>query len=367
MGLYTVLDDPAVDAMVQEHLETIAAGFRKAVPSLQAVLITGGFGRGEGSVVVEEKPRPLNDYDMAVIVPGNARYRRHRLEQAAQEIGDTIGVTVDVGTFDAPRLRKLPPTILIYEIRDGHHVVSGDGADLRWPEFTAADLPLEEGTDLLFNRGMSLLRSRLARLEEWPETYPLGTRRQCAIHIQKAILAWGDAAILAAGRYDGSYRRRAEIIGDLDDAALPPIAGLRERYRSAVERKLEPRPGDPDGADAVKLDATIDDHEIAFRWFEERRLGHPIETWTRYRQLVTPRTVLPRDLGELLRNPLRNFRAFRWAAKLDALHRPPRDTLIAVFPSVLFGSGADPRIALGSLGLADDSVVAAREFLALWH
>jgi hypothetical protein len=66
MGIYTVLEDKRVDNKVDIDLKHIV----ERVTSVQAVLaiiLGGGFGRGEGSVLVDEKGiRPVNDYDLLI-------------------------------------------------------------------------------------------------------------------------------------------------------------------------------------------------------------------------------------------------------------------------------------------------------------
>ena len=83
MGSYTVRDEPTIDTAVRSQLDRVVERFVAAGgPKVRAILITGGFGRGEGSVVVDPEtgPRPLNDYDMVVIQRGR---RSPAIEAAA--------------------------------------------------------------------------------------------------------------------------------------------------------------------------------------------------------------------------------------------------------------------------------------------
>ena len=82
MGKYSVLTDPAADAVVQAELDIVVAEIvRYFGEHLSAVLLAGGFGRGEGTIVqTTEGYRPINDYDMIVVVPDRKNLPAQLLE-----------------------------------------------------------------------------------------------------------------------------------------------------------------------------------------------------------------------------------------------------------------------------------------------
>ena len=67
-------------------MDIIIETIKKNIPptNLRSIILSGGFGRGEGSVIVEgEKVTPLKDYDILVIlkketINGNDRIYKQR-------------------------------------------------------------------------------------------------------------------------------------------------------------------------------------------------------------------------------------------------------------------------------------------------
>ena len=54
-GRFTVNPDPAIDDFVTEQLQEVTAAVKDTMgDQLTAILLAGGFGRGEGSVAVDE-------------------------------------------------------------------------------------------------------------------------------------------------------------------------------------------------------------------------------------------------------------------------------------------------------------------------
>ena len=56
------------DELVQKYLDVILKEIKENCPGLKAIILAGGYGRGEGAVeFVKGKPRLLNDLDMYLI------------------------------------------------------------------------------------------------------------------------------------------------------------------------------------------------------------------------------------------------------------------------------------------------------------
>jgi hypothetical protein len=128
-------------------------------------------------------------------------------------------------------LRKCAPSLLDYEMKHGHQVVWGDRQVLdALPEFA---VPLSEGARLLLNRGKLLLD--IQRRLENPAPLSEEERIRFIKFIHKVLLAFGDAALLAAGAYDLSYavkKLRHPAIGQCPDRDF-----VVEGYCKAIELK----------------------------------------------------------------------------------------------------------------------------------
>lgn len=68
MGKYTVYKDEKVDVKVEADLNHIVTKVISSWNSIQSIILVGGFGRGEGSVLVQNGViKPLNDYDLVIV------------------------------------------------------------------------------------------------------------------------------------------------------------------------------------------------------------------------------------------------------------------------------------------------------------
>jgi UTP:GlnB (protein PII) uridylyltransferase len=69
MGEFTVYDDQWVDEQIQAQLDVIVQNITAAVRDREiSIVLSGGFGRGEGSVIISENQvTPLKDYDIWVL------------------------------------------------------------------------------------------------------------------------------------------------------------------------------------------------------------------------------------------------------------------------------------------------------------
>ncbi len=67
---YTVHNDPHINAFIQGQLDTIVREIHDLLgPHLDAVLLCGGFGRGEGGVDLSSgNIRVVNDYDLTILL-----------------------------------------------------------------------------------------------------------------------------------------------------------------------------------------------------------------------------------------------------------------------------------------------------------
>ena len=215
---YTVDEGPGVREMVEDHIHRIVGALESAVPDLNAVILTGSFGRGEGGIEWKDgRPRPVNDYDLLVVALAADRLQLGVLGNAlAREIGIDY---VDIGVVRADELPKLGPTMFTFDLRYGSRVVHGDPALLEAvPRYASAAIPLNEGLTLLFNRVAGLLLglpgSVVASLR------PLGHDRTFLLNqIVKAMLAIGDWYLLFWKAYTVSYRVRRTRFETLGRAA----------------------------------------------------------------------------------------------------------------------------------------------------
>lgn len=71
VGKYSVKGSPAFDALIDRHMQRIADEVWTSSYSKhwKALVLLGGYGRGEGTPQIEKDgaERPFNDYDLIVV------------------------------------------------------------------------------------------------------------------------------------------------------------------------------------------------------------------------------------------------------------------------------------------------------------
>lgn len=215
---FTERDDAAARAVVADHLERIVARVAAADPRLRALLLTGGFSRGEGTV---HNGKPVNDYDLVAVRSrpgGGARYRALH-----ETLSREVGIEVDLLPVWVSRLPRVGAKLFWLDLQLGGRVIAGDDTTLaRLPARSARDLPRSEVARLLGNRAVGLLLALPASGEAAKPTLR-------DLQATKAILAALDGTLLARGEYAPKLRGRLALVADHPDAKL---------FAQAVEWKL---------------------------------------------------------------------------------------------------------------------------------
>jgi|SRR5579862_180300 len=191
--------------------QTALKCFQTHGASLRAVILTGSLARDEATVVEEKnKWRLLGDAEFLLIfhdgasVPHESALTllRHDIEASISELGITGEICLSAAHLKY--LRNLRPNIFDYELRNCGQVVGGDPAILAHiPNFTSAEIPLEDGWRLLSNRMVEQFDA-LDGLEQKPKK--LSTR--LLYRTIKLYLDMATSFLLFAGEYAPSYSLR---------------------------------------------------------------------------------------------------------------------------------------------------------------
>ena len=166
---YTV-DGKTIDAVIDRHLEIINRGVLSVIGAseLEAVILCGGYGRGEGGVFVgaDGTESLYNDYDMFVIIKpvsgGRRALYQSRLKTLGHQLGGDFGIDVDFGPLKTlAQMKKAPFTLFNYELKYGHKVTFGNPDVLSvMPSWNGDDIAVMEAVKLLLNRGVGLFLSQ---------------------------------------------------------------------------------------------------------------------------------------------------------------------------------------------------------------
>lgn len=373
---YTLDGGPEVEARIGTLLAEAAGEVERAVPSgmLRALVLLGGYGRGEGGVEVRDGlEHPHNNLDLLAITRGPApRSLKARLDEALAPVAERHGIGLDVGVIADRTLARAPCLVMWYDLRHGHRTLLGD-ADFvpTLDRFRVDRIVPGDVRDLLVNRGTLLVinDALIAR-----GTLDPGGRRAVVRHAMKAVIGYGDAWLFFRGAYHWSYAERRRRMAARTDA---PDA-LRTLYDRAMAFRFRPEyalfegldlPGWCSGIKGALAPVHLD--------VEARRLGRPGLTWADH-----PQASLLAALGADLADPRALARKARallsggapggapWTARLAWRLAPPRERLAVLFPPVAYGLGEAPardlaRSVLGADPLRDPDP-ARLAFLARW-
>jgi hypothetical protein len=207
---FTIHRDNRINARVERDLALIRDALLERFHNITALILVGGFGRGEGSVLVDAAGNisPINDYDVLVVHRGPID--RQALAQQRQALAQRVGIWLfDLLPLEETRIPKLPLTQLHYDSVAGRYLFYGDPQimDL-WPRWQASELPWAEGKKILFNRFVSILEAYrddfLHRPLEATEAFKLANQTS------KGILACCDALLILESHYEHLYQKRVQ-------------------------------------------------------------------------------------------------------------------------------------------------------------
>ena len=235
---YTCREEPEAEALVDAQLQQVVRAVEQRVGKVQAVVLTGSFGRGEGGVYRngDNGFHPVNDYDLLVIDPRDLSVPLKGLGDAlARDLGiDFVDLAYSDGRWEA-----LPLTIFNYDVKYGSRVIAGDSSVLgRIPAYASADMPAYETVKLLLNRTAGLLSGLRGDSLDGQKPSEDG-ERYLTNQIVKTLMAIGDGYLLRWRGYDSSYRTRRQRFAWLARGA-GLNAALVEKVCRAYEFKCQP-------------------------------------------------------------------------------------------------------------------------------
>ena len=242
-GTYTLVPSPRIEELLKQALAGIAADIGALkLPGLRAVILGGGYGRGEGGVLHTERGDALyNDLDLFVFSSGAGRSLRDRIDRALRELAgpwtEKLGVAVDFGPVkNCGTLKKAASTLMFQELLRGWKPVWGTPEPEKWiPAIEPRELPFSEAARLLLNRGMGLVFAG-EYLREKNQDADFIVR-----NMNKALLGAGDALLIAAGEYRWRGEERLACFGPWAAREKLP-AEYAALYEAAFRYKLEPLP-----------------------------------------------------------------------------------------------------------------------------
>src|ERR1019366_7509077 len=125
-GRFTLDGDDALEQHLERACARVLSGIRGLVPpgKLEAVLLGGGYGRGEGGVLRGPAgDRPYNDLEFYVAIRGNRHLNEIRFHRRLEVLGEILTHLADVEVeFKVTSLEELaarPVSMFSYDLVAG--------------------------------------------------------------------------------------------------------------------------------------------------------------------------------------------------------------------------------------------------------
>jgi len=215
VGKYTIFNNEIVDLKIEKDLDYIVTEICKNISPI-SIILTGSFGRGEGTVVQENgKLHFMSDYEICVVC---SKLRTRKIcSILSKKMSEELGIATSISWISPTRLRYnrnrnisigyTNPSIFMYELKAGSRVIYGKNL-IKKNIIHPSNINLWEGIKLLLNRmAESFAQYSSNDLESYVKSY----------WIDKILLACGDILLLHSSQYHYSYQeRRNRLISLLD-------------------------------------------------------------------------------------------------------------------------------------------------------
>ena len=275
LGIFTSYENNSIDAQIASKLQIITNTILENVLSVRSILLTGGFGKGEGSIkkINNGKIICLRDFDLVVIVDRipneiaiqklyNQIYQSLNLPNPESTLFRFSNFVVDIKFLSKKDL--IYPDIWFYDLKTASKLLHGE--DIRNSmSCSREEIPLSSGLRILFEKVAGLIAlfpyvdSNLdkTRIEQMSEE----EKNLIIFECYKAIIEMCTVLCILAKRYEPKYAERARIFEDFYSTDFPEIAevlpDLPKQVILSTNFKLKP-------------DFTKIDEDVIELWFSTR-------------------------------------------------------------------------------------------------
>ncbi len=341
MGKYTLTGSQEFDQLIDQQLVLVKDEILKIIPSqdIAAILLGGGYGRGEGGVLFENDTEYLyNDYDLFVILR-NVSYRKKKEYQSKihlihEKFTPMFKIDVDVGPLQTvSAIAKAPHWMMWYELKNGHMVLWGkENIKNYFPDYSRSKMPIMEAYRLLLNRGVGLLLC-----QKHFDTFEEEESKEFILrNIRKAQLAMGDAFLIKKGLFHYSYKRRDDIFTELVDEADLKLLGIYQDYKTAYNFKERPHKANLSKAEYLEeYKRVLVTYEKVYNWvFTGQYSDHLL--LAEYQNVIYQAFNNTNNLKELAKNICKNVKIGYSLKNRYLLTKHPRFRLFMTLPYFLF-------------------------------
>lgn len=291
MGKYTIHDNLLIEKEIGTRINTIVDTLNEGIPNITSIILTGGFGRGEGSVkITGEHIVPLRDFDFVLIFKKNIPWNciRNTKDILDDESNSKSGYkydqkfSIDISATTLERI-NLFPDISTYDLKAGQ-VVYGDDirSKIKWAE---KDIPLRSGARLLFQKLTALIGT--FSLEYLSDKKIPQSKVDTFVHeISKVYIEIGGALCIFAKQYNPYCLNRVDIIKKIYKNSFPDlykiIPDLPQKIELSTKYKLDPN---SNSINCIPIDYWFearDDIGEVIKYYFNNDLGLSFNNWLEF-------------------------------------------------------------------------------------
>ena len=222
---YTIRNDSSVDSYVASIIQVIT---NRIVSELHptSVVLSGSFGRGEGTVLVKDgKIHVISDFEVGCV--DRNWFKRWKLRKLELILSEQLEVDLTLNFYMPRRFTKglttnlgrqsATLTIDQYELMAASRFIYGPDLRAKSLFISPEQIPLWEGIRLMLNR----MVETIAALLRWDDDeYEVGIQKA----LYKLLIACGDSLLLLHKRYNYSYKERMTKIQEM--LGLPTLSNV---------------------------------------------------------------------------------------------------------------------------------------------
>lgn len=313
---YTPYTEKWINDKINSDMQIIREEILKVVKPISIILL-GGFGRGEGSVIVRNNTiLPLKDYDILIVLDEKiSTYELQTIKENAQKAlgyGSQIYQEIMFSDFEVSMLPiqfsnlQYLADIKSYEIKTKSKILYGE--DVRKEiKLSSSDIPLSGGARFLFRKAIGLLRRFSLKYLQNP---PNRREKNCLIYeCAKVYMDIGTALSLISGTYKPTYSEREEFIKKNFKHYFPELSKklphLSDRISFFTHLKLFPNDDTYNEIDAAKLlFDTRRDLGIVLKYYMNQYLGVKGNDWIGFSEDCYKK-MKKEDLKDMIRHYLK--------------------------------------------------------------
>lgn len=296
-------------------------------PKFVALILGGGYGRGEGACIVKGgKEFPYNDFDLFIVTKGPTELPK-AIHNITTEYGKQLEIEVDIGVpIPIKALAKLPHSLMFQDLLDGHVVITGDPNVLEThaPAYMADPLPVVEALRLLLNRGAGLLQAiQEASRKKADNSHRLPDPDFIRRNQQKCALALGDSLLIAKGLYRPPlHRRRLLLQQHIEDIVPFGCDTILADYIQAADFKLDPQSLAERQPEVEQLVPLAKEWVRVLLWTEQLRTGRSWTDTASYADDTFVREPLQHTPANIVRNVFKQLKkgTCSWKYPREALY-----------------------------------------------